>query len=235
MLEAMFARDLAPLGSIAADAPSHPDCGPENLLLEDEDLFYASENLIPTVTLTFAKAVTFDCWALEEVIELGHRVRGFRVEICVDGAWKPLAEGQCIGFHRCERTAPGTASALRVRILEAGAEPVLRRIRLYNTRGVGLENAKIGPTGELPATLTRENGELLIDLGGIYPYNTVEFKSTGPVVIHAFNGTRYEPIWSGIDSPARFQTVTGSYRLKITGDAQMDSVRVSLADDPKTP
>ena len=233
MLEAMFARDLAPLGTIAADAPSHPDCGPENLLLEDEDRFYASENLTPTVTLTFPEPLTFDCWALEEVIELGHRVRGFRVEVCVDGAWETLAEGQCIGFHRCERVSPVTASALRVRILEAGAEPVLRRIRLYNTRGIGLENAKIGPTGELSATVTREHGELLIDLGGIYPYNTVAFKSTGPVAVHAFNGTRYEAIWSGTDSPARFQTVTGSYRLKITGDVQTDSVQVSLTDDPK--
>ena len=234
MLEAMFAEDLAHLGTIAADAPSHPDCGPENLLLEDEDRFYAAGSLTPTVTLTFPEPVTFDCWALEEVIELGHRVRGFRLEVCVDGAWKTLAKGRCIGFHRCERVSPVTASALRVRILEAGAEPVLRRIRLYNTRGIGLEKAKTGPTGPLPATLTREQGELLIDLGGIYPYNTVEFKSTGPVAIHAFNGTRYEPIWSGTDSPAHFQTVTGSYRLKITGDVQMDSVRVSLSDDPKS-
>ena len=121
-----------------------------------------------------------------------------------------------------------TASAVRIRILEAGAVPVLRRIRLYNTRGLGLEDHREAASGELTAALTREDGAVLADLGGIYPYNTVEFRSTGPVTVLAFNGTRYEPVWEGIDSPARFDTITGSYRLKILGDVEPGSLRVSL-------
>ena len=75
LLEEIFAEDLAPRGTITADSPLHPDCGPKNLLEEDEERFYAAQSLTPTITLTFPEPVSFDCWQLEEVIELGHRVR----------------------------------------------------------------------------------------------------------------------------------------------------------------
>ena len=224
LLQEMFARDLASRCRISADAPIHPDCGPENLLLADQGRFYAAESLTPTVTLTFPSPVTFDCWQLEEYLELGHRVRRFAVDVLENGHWRTVAGGECIGFCRCERMEPVTAPAVRVRILEAGAEPVLRRIRLYNTRGLGMESRIEASSGELAVHLSREDGGVLADLGGIYPYNCVEFRADGPVTVLAFNGTRYEPVWQGTDSPARFATVTGSYRLKLTGD--VESVRV---------
>lgn len=226
LLNEIFAEDLAPRGTITADAPIHPDLGPENLLLEDDDRFYAAQSLTPTITLSFPDPVSFDCWQLEEVIELGHRVRRFEVEACEEGQWRTLAQGECIGFRRCERTGPVTASAVRIRILEADAAPVLRRIRLFNTHGLGLEDRQTAHFGELSVTVTREEGAVLAALEGIYPYNTVQFQSTGPVAILAFNGTRYEQIWQGSASPARFDPVTGSYRMKLLGDVTPDSVRV---------
>ena len=225
-LSEMFRTDLAPLGMIEADAPIHTDCGPENLLLEDEDRFYAAANQTPTITLAFPETVTFDCWRLEEVIELGHRVRSFALDVRENGTWRTIAEGRCMGFCRCERTMRVTADAIRLRILASGEPPVLRRIRLYDTRGIGLEGSKTRTSGELAVTLSREDGAILADLGGIYPYDTVHFRAGGPVTIHAFNGTRYEPIWTGTHSPARFPTVTGSYRLKLTGEVELDSVQV---------
>lgn len=226
LLKEIFAEDLAPRGTVTADSPLHPDLVPENLLLENDDRFYAAQSLTPTITLSFPEPVSFDCWQLEEVIELGHRVRRFAVEVCADGQWRTLARGECIGFRRCERTAPVTATAVRIRILEAGATPVLRRIRLFNTHGLGLEDRQTAHFGELSVTVTREEGAVLAALEGIYPYNTVQFQSTGPVTILAFNGTRYEQIWQGSASPARFDPVTGSYRLKLLGDVTPDSVRV---------
>ena len=227
-LSEMFRTDLAPLGMIEADAPIHMDCGPENLLSEDEDRIYAAANPTPTITLTFPEAVTFDCWRLEEVIELGHRVRAFALDVREKGTWRTIGEGRCMGFCRCERTARVTADAVRLRILASGELPVLRRIRLYDTRGIGLENSKVQAPGELAVALSREDGAILVDLGGIYPYDTVHFRAEGPVTIHTFNGTRYEPIWTGTDSPARFEPVTGSYRLKLTGQVEMDSVQIFL-------
>ena len=226
LLSEIFAEDLAPRGTVTADSPLHPDLVPENLLLENNDRFYAADNLTPTITLTFPEPVSFDCWQLEEVIELGHRVRRFAVEVLEEGQWRTLARGECIGFRRCERTEPVTASAVRIHILEAGAAPVLRRIRLFNTHGLGLEDRQTAHFGELSVTVTREEGAVLAALEGIYPYNSVQFQSTGPVTILAFNGTRYEQIWQGSQSPARFKPVTGSYRLKLLGNVAPDSVRV---------
>lgn len=227
-LTEMFAHDLAPLGTVTASPARHPDLCPENLLLPDEDRFYAAEGRTPAITLTFPEPITFDCWALEEVIELGHRVRRFALDVRENGSWRTIAQGQCIGFCRCQRTAQVRTDGVRLRILDAGAPPVLRRIRLYDTHGIALTGSQARSSGELTATISREGGAVLADLGGIYPFDTVHFRAAGPVTIHAFNGTRYEAIWTGTDSPARFPAVTGSYRLMLTGDVEPDSVRVSL-------
>ena len=226
LLGEMFARDLAPAGTVTAPAPVHPGCGPEHLL--EEDGVYASAERCPAVTLTFPEPVAFDCWRLEETIELGHRVRRFAVDVLEAEGWRTVAERECIGFCRCERMEPVRASAFRIRILEAGADPVLSRIRLYDTHGLGREHRAAFASGELSAVLSREDGAVLADLGGIYPFNRVDFSAAGPVQIAVFNGTRYEPLWQGSESPARFPTVTGSYRLMLRGDVERDSVRISM-------
>ena len=124
---------------------------------------------------------------------------------------------------------PVTAQALRVRILEAGAAPVLRRIWLFDTGGLGLAHDRQTAPGELRnLTVSLEADGITVDLGGIYPYNEVAFRGRGRVEIQAFNGTRYEPVWTGTGSHARFDTITGSYRLKVLGDVDPDSLRVLL-------
>ena len=229
LLTQMFSDDLAPLSTIRATGCLHPDCGPENLLLADEDRFYAADSLTPAITLNFGAPVTFDCWRLEEVIELGHRVRRLTLEVLEKGHWRPLLEREGVGFCRCERFAPVTAEAVRIRITEAGAPPVLRRLRLYDTRGIGMEKKEAFAPGERTGLeFSRDDAGLVVDLGGIYPYNAVTFAGNGPMEVQAFNGTRYVPVWSGDASPARFDTVTGSYKLRLTGNVDRDSVRVFL-------
>ncbi len=229
MLRQIFAADLAPTGTITATPALHPHCGPENLLLAPEDRFYAAAERTPEITLSFPAPVTFDCWQLEEVIELGHRVKKFEIQALEKDCWRTIAAGECIGFCRCQRTAPVTASAVRIRILDSGAEPVLRRVRLYDTRGIGLEPGRRSQTGELTGlTVTAEPDGVSVELGGIYPFNTVEFAAAGSAAVHTFNGTRYEQVWQGDGSPARFETVTGSYRLKLMGTVEPASVRVFL-------
>ena len=226
LLEEMFSDDLA-VGAITASDTLHPDLAVENLLREEG--VYAADSLTPEITLTFPSPVRFDCCRLEEVIELGHRVKRFALDAWVDGQWRTILERECIGFCRYERFEPVTASAVRIRILESGAAPVLRRLRLYDTKGIGLERKTELAPGELTKLqISRDEGGIVVDLGGIYPYNTVEFAGTGPFTVQAFNGTRYEPVWEGAASPARFETVTGSYKLRISGDADPNTIRVFL-------
>lgn len=214
MLEEMFSRELAAFGEVTADAPLHPECPAENLLREAG--IYAAACREPVVTLRFSGPVTFDCFRLEEVIELGHRVRGFALEIRENGQWRQILHRTCIGFCHAERIAPVTTDAIRVRVTRADAPPVLRRLCLYDTRGIGLVSDREQSPKELTGLeFACSDGALTVMLGGIYPYNAVVLPGTGWYEIHAFRGTRFARIWSGYGPYARFETVTGSYQLKL--------------------
>lgn len=222
MLERMFETDLAREAAVTA--------GAENLLKEDENAIFAAVERTPEITFSFAVPITFDCFRVEEVIELGHRVRGFALDIWQNGAWRTLLNRACIGFCRCERLEPVTTDRVRLRITAADADPVLRAFRLYNTRGIGLKKKAEVRTGELaPLQIQRSEKELIVDLGGIYPYDAVEVDAEGFVEIRAFNGTRYETVYRGSGGMCRFETVMGSYKLKITGDGLRADAQVRVA------
>ena len=227
LLSRMFSRDLARSAAITADAPLHPACAPENLLLPDGDRFYAAATLTPTLTLTFPAPVTFDCFSVQEVIELGHRVHTFALDVLEEGTWRTVTQRSCIGFRRCQRIAPVTADAVRLRILDSAAPPVLRRFALYDTNGIG-QTTSVPLPGELKTRVLPEERGVALELEGILPFNTVSFAATGAVTIEIFNGTRYAPLCTATTSPATFPTVTGSYRLRLLGTVDPDSIRVSL-------
>ena len=216
MMGEIFAENLAVRGVVTGPEAVHPECGAENLLSEEENAVYASAVETPEILLTFPERVRFDCCRLEEVIELGHRVCGYVLEAWVDGQWRVLLDRECMGFCHSERFAPVTTDRVRLRVTRAEAAPVLRFLGLYDSRGIGLERQEcIGEQEITGLRLEQAEDGLVVGLGGIYPYNTVEFAGSGAYEIHAFNGTRYEKVWEGTEGPARFATVTGSYQLKI--------------------
>ena len=221
MLERIFETDLAQGAQVTQ--------GAENLLKAEEDAVYAAGERTPEIVFTFAEPVTFDCFRVDEVIELGHRVRGFELDVWQEDRWRTLVRRECIGFCHCERVEPVTADRIRLRITAADANPVLRAFRLYNSRGIGLNRKMEVKTGELTGLqIQRGEKELVVDLGGIYPYNLVEVVAEGNVEIQAFNGTRYETVYQGPGGKCGFETVTGSYKLKILGDGLEEApVRVS--------
>lgn len=216
MLREMFSEDLAQKARVFAAEPLHPDCGPENLTDPGDDRIYAARTLTPEITLAFDAPVTFDCYRLEEVIELGHRIREFSLDVREMGSWRSLLTREGIGFCRAERLEPITAEAIRIRVTAADAAPVLRRISLFHTRGIGLEQRKASQPEELTGLQPQADPHgVVIPLGGIYPFNQVRFPVEGSFTVQAFNGTRYETIWQGHSDTARFETVTGSYQLRI--------------------
>lgn len=214
MMEDIFSREVAAFGAVTADAPIHADCGAENLLQETG--FYAAACREPVITLRFPEPVTFDCFRLEEVIELGHRVRGFALEVWENGQWRQILYRTCIGFCHAERIPPVAAQTLRIRVTQADAPPVLRRLCLYDTRGIGLTSDRERTLQELTGlNFVWDGKEVTVELGGIYPYNAVTCPGTGWFEVHAFQGTKFECVWSGTGPYARFETVTGSYQLKL--------------------
>ncbi len=216
LMQALFAHDLVPSASICASGECVPACEVAHLLSPDDERIYAATDRTPEITLTFPAPTTFDCYRIDEVIELGHRVREFALDVLENGTWRTLLTRECIGFCRAERIPPVTADAVRVRITAADVPPVLRRIQIFNTHGLALTEETAQKTAIYSdLQCTREDAALVIDLGGIYPYNAVTFTGAGEYELHAFNGTRFVPVWRGTHAPARFDTVHDSYKLKL--------------------
>ena len=221
-MNAVFAENLAEAARVEAPAAIHPDCGAENLFSAEENAIYAPAERNPELILHFESDVTFDCFRVEEVIELGHRVHGFALDVKQDSVWRTLLERKCIGFCYADRFPAETAQAVRLRITDADANPVLRFLGLHC--GAWMEEEKQQSIGELTGlTVEPIEGGVTVDLGGIFPYDGVAW-DVPEVEIHVFNGTRYEKIYEGPGGTVRFAPVTGSYKLKLLTNQKTDSL-----------
>ena len=221
-MEAIFERNLAQNARVEAPDAIHPDCAAGNLLRQEENAIYASSVRNPEITFTFETPVTFDCFRVEEVIELGHRIYDFALDIRENGTWRTLLRRKCIGFCYADRFAPVTAEAVRLRVLGADADPVLRCFGIYSGAWNGEEQCQA--EGELQNLLVEPTeGGVIVDLGGIFPYDGVLWEVPELEVL-AFNGTWYEPVYQGPGGLVRFPTVTGSYKLKLLTSVKTDSM-----------
>lgn len=69
---------------------------------------------------------------IAEDIRQGERVRSYKVEGKVNGKWKTLAAGSCIGHKRIEEIEPVEVSALRLQIGESLDLPVIADFSIYS-------------------------------------------------------------------------------------------------------
>ena len=226
-LQRMFREDLAQGATVTAPGGLHPQCGPDNLLKGEESAVYAAPELLPTVELTFEAPITFDCLVAQEVIELGHRVKSFRVDVAENGAWKTLLTFGCMGFRQARYFPPVTTRGVRLVITEAGDKPVLRRLSLYRTGMTGRE-ARCEAREYTGLQIQKTGDGLLVNLGGIFPYNAVELDVPGAWRVESFNGTDFVFTAESQSSRAVFPTVTGSYQLRLTSDTDLTHAHVRV-------
>jgi alpha-L-fucosidase len=93
----------------------------------------ATEGHGPVLELQLDAPKRFDHIVLQENIREGERVREYVVEAKMDGAWKPIATGTCIGHKRIHRLdGPVTSGHLRLKINAATATPLIRRLAIYD-------------------------------------------------------------------------------------------------------
>lgn len=85
------------------------------------------------VKLTLRQPSRVDTVVLEEKTAEGERVRGFRIEGQVGGAWKVLGEGSAIGHKRIQPVGPETVSAIRLVVTRAAGVPAIRRLAAFDT------------------------------------------------------------------------------------------------------
>jgi hypothetical protein len=105
---------------------------------------------------------------MEDISAGGERVRQYVVEGEVNGVWRPLCQGTAIGHKKIDFFSPIEVQKIRLRILLAVAEPIIRKLAAYATgvtvvRKKDLRKSKYRKIGEWTPH-SSENGVAVIDL-----------------------------------------------------------------------
>lgn len=223
LLKTVFSKNFA-AGSTVTASSTLGDHAPAHVLDGTFDTFYAAEELTPSMEFALDGPQTFNCYILQEGIEYGERIRRFALDAYVNGAWQTVCEKQSVGYCRADYFAPVTTDRVRIRVLEATAAPVLRSFGIYHMPEAVLSQTQQGNSGvdllQSKAAKVLVNGnELVMQLGGIFSFNTVVFDGTGieEYELYSFDGFSYDKIYSGTHPSAhetcQFETVHASYQL----------------------
>ncbi len=129
--------------------------------------YWATDDSVTTASLTIdlGKPTLFNRFMAQEYIQLGQRVKAFKVEALVDGYWREVAKATTIGYKRIIRFPSVKATQVRFTITDSKCCPVISHIGVYNA-----------PVFLNAPTITRNQlGEVTIttnDIGPIFYYTT---------------------------------------------------------------
>ena len=84
------------------------------------------------VELQLARPQSVNFVSIMEDITQGQRIRAYAVDGLMNGQWKQLCAGESVGHKRIQQFDPVTVSALRLRVMQSVAEPVIREFAVYN-------------------------------------------------------------------------------------------------------
>jgi alpha-L-fucosidase len=87
-----------------------------------------------TIELALGKPAVVDHAVVMEDIRRGERVRGYVVEGLVGDTWRELCQGVIIGHKRIHQFEPIEVSQVRLRCLDSAAEPIIRKLAVYDVR-----------------------------------------------------------------------------------------------------
>ncbi len=225
---------------VSCDVPCHEGYDAVNMLNDYENSFFAPTENGAAVTLKLPKKERINMFELAEAIELGHRVRGFRVEALVDGEWKTLYEGKCIGYKWTKHFSPVETDTVRLVITDSKAVPLIRFFGLYHideslfAGRPDLASGKDLAKGR-SAKINYSEYEVEVEFGGVYPFNTVAFNGVGlwSYKIEAFDGANYQTVFAG-KGPGKEQVVTlpetvrGSYKMRLTAEKKIHPEAINI-------
>lgn len=84
------------------------------------------------VELKLTKATLINHVILMEQIIEGERIREYVVEGMLDGTWKELAKGTCIGHKHIAQFSDAEVSRVRLRVTRSVGQPMIRRLAVYH-------------------------------------------------------------------------------------------------------
>jgi len=165
VLRRTFARDVlraaveaATVDYVASNVRGGDEArfGPIGLFDEDRATYWALDDGVTKghLELRFESPITFDQVWLEEAIQLGQRITGWRVDAAFDGSWHRVAEGTTLGVRRILRTPRTTTDQLRLTIESALACPLVARLALFEGPSGGpARDAADGLASAVPPTI----------------------------------------------------------------------------------
>lgn len=132
----VFATNLAKGGKIEASNVSANSSGfrAENVLDGDKNTYWTTDNQLKSASLiiSFDKPTIFNRFLVQEYIQLGQRVKSFKVEAYINQQWKELANETTIGYKRILCFPTVEATKIRFTILDAKSNPLISNIEVYN-------------------------------------------------------------------------------------------------------
>jgi alpha-L-fucosidase len=164
-LRASFATDLAQSAVAHASHERGPGFAASRVLDGDWRSYWSTPDGVttPELILDLPPGRAFDLIRLEEYLPLGVRVTRFAVDAEVDGAWRQLAEHECIAQSRIIRLAqPVSARRVRLRILEAPVPPAISRVALFRS----VAPRAVAPVKSSDPTVLSATGWRIVEASG---------------------------------------------------------------------
>ncbi|MEN6519799.1 MAG: alpha-L-fucosidase [Armatimonadota bacterium] len=192
------------------------------------------------VTLDLSRPLCIDHVITMEDITDGEHVRSYVIEGMVDGRWAEICRGSAIGHKKIDRFSPVTVSGVRFRCIESVAQPVIRRLAVYNVGAVSAPAVETRQqdylkAGEWSADEIKKSGSYIeIDLRPLCKnaaqYDVVFKKTAGGGKLDV---SSVKLIVDGIDASQYIRPAedANSFNLSITGIGRSMVLRAMIAAD----
>ena len=220
--------------TITADSTYCSDTEVYNAAYKDEDLFYASmaDKSSATIDITLRETKEFNVLLIGEKIELGERITSFKLESLDNNEPELICEGTSVGYLKATRFKTGAYKRLRLTLEGIAAPVTLRHLALHcydedtedPTNSIVKENLALSKSASI--TFSSDRKEVMINFGGIYPFDTVSFLGAlwGNYEIQAFDGSKFYTLDKGYSQDYRVtlkldNPIEDSYQIRITFDS----------------
>jgi len=97
-----------------------------------------------TVELALARPARINHAIIMEDYREGERIREYVVEGFSDGQWRMLSKGTSVGRKKIDQFRPAQVSRVRLHVTRSAAEPIIRRLAVFQVEGVSAGSLTTG-------------------------------------------------------------------------------------------